>query len=48
MPTYLQKSDIYKVLNGFGLLILSTSKGILSGKDARLKNLGGEIIGEVY
>ncbi len=45
---YTKKKDIYKVLNGFGTLILSTSKGILSGKDARIKNLGGEIIGEVF
>ena len=45
---YLHKKDIYKFLNGFGLLILSTSKGILSGRDARLKNVGGEVIGEVY
>ena len=45
---YTKKSDIYKVLNGFGLLILSTSKGILSGRDARLNNVGGEILGEVY
>ena len=45
---YTKKKDIYKVLNGFGTLLISTSKGILSGKDARLKNLGGEIIGEVY
>ncbi len=45
---YTKKKDIYKVLNGFGTLILSTSKGILTGKDARVKNLGGEVIGEVY
>tara|TARA_Y100001935_G_C17288044_1_gene501571 strand:- start:103 stop:504 length:402 start_codon:yes stop_codon:yes gene_type:complete len=45
---YTKKKDIYKVLNGFGTLILSTSKGILSGKEARIKNLGGEVIGEVY
>lgn len=45
---YTKKKDIYKVLNGFGTLILSTSKGIVSGKEARLKNIGGEIIGEVY
>lgn len=45
---YTSKKNIYKVLNGFGTLILSTSKGILSGKDARLKNVGGEILGEVY
>ena len=45
---YTKKKDIYKVLNGFGTLILSTSQGILSGKDARLKNIGGEVIGEVF
>jgi small subunit ribosomal protein S8 len=45
---YTKKKDIYKVLNGFGTLILSTSVGILSGKDARIKNIGGEILGEVY
>jgi len=45
---YTKKKDIHKVLNGFGTLILSTSKGILSGKDARIKNLGGEVIGEVF
>lgn len=45
---YTKKKDIYKVLNGFGTLIVSTSKGILSGKEARIKNLGGEVIGEVY
>ena len=45
---YVSKKDIYKVLNGFGTLIMSTSKGILTGRDARLKNVGGEVIGEVY
>ncbi len=45
---FTKKKDIYKVLNGFGTLIISTSKGVLSGKEARLKNLGGEIIGEVF
>jgi len=45
---YTKKKDIYKVLNGFGTLILSTSVGILSGKEARIKNVGGEVLGEVY
>ena len=45
---YTSKKDIYKVLNGFGILLISTSKGILTGKEARLKNIGGEILGEVY
>ena len=45
---YVSKSNIPKVRNGFGIVIVSTSKGILSGKEARLKNVGGELLGEVY
>jgi small subunit ribosomal protein S8 len=45
---YKSKKEIYKVLNGIGILILSTSKGILTGKNARIKNVGGEVIAEVY
>ena len=45
---YLKKSDIPKVLNGFGISIISTSKGILTGKDARINNVGGELIGIVW
>ncbi len=45
---YVAKCDIPKVLSGFGLSILSTSKGVLSGKEARLKNVGGELIGEIW
>lgn len=45
---YLQKSQIPKVLNGFGVSFYSTSKGVLSGKAARLANVGGEYLGYVY
>lgn len=45
---YVAKKNIPKTLNGFGVSIISTSKGILSGRSARLKNVGGELIGEVY
>lgn len=45
---YVKKSSIPKVLNGFGESIVSTSKGLMSGKEARLFKLGGELIGEVY
>jgi len=45
---YVKKSKIPKVLNGFGESIISTSKGLMSGKEARLFKLGGELIGEVY
>jgi len=45
---YLKKKDIPKVLNGFGIAIMSTPKGILTGRAARLQGLGGEYIGEIY
>ena len=45
---YVGKSQIPKVLSGYGLSILSTSKGVLSGKHARLKNVGGELIGKIW
>ena len=44
---YVKKSQVPKVLSGFGICILSTSKGILSGRDARLNNVGGELLVEV-
>jgi len=45
---YVQKQRIPKILNGFGMCILSTPKGILSGKSARMNNVGGELIGVVF
>ncbi|MFC1771305.1 30S ribosomal protein S8 [Candidatus Margulisiibacteriota bacterium] len=45
---YVPKSKIPKILNGFGMAILSTSKGILSARTARLSNIGGELIGFIY
>ena len=35
------------VVGGLGIAIVSTSKGIMSGKQARTSNLGGEVIGYV-
>lgn len=45
---YIKKSEIKPVMSGFGLSIVSTSKGIMSGESARKQNLGGEIIAEVW
>ena len=45
---YVKKSAISKPLNGFGISIISTNKGILTGKQARLNSVGGELIGEIY
>ena len=41
-------SKIKKIRQGFGSQILSTPKGILSGKEARREKIGGEVICEVY
>lgn len=46
--SYVKAQKIPKVKQGRGLVILSTSKGILSGDKAKLDNLGGELICKVY
>jgi small subunit ribosomal protein S8 len=41
---YSEKAQLPKVLNGLGLAVISTSKGIMTDKDARKANVGGEVI----
>ena len=45
---YFKMKDIHKVRNGSGLLVLSTPKGILSGKDARHEQVGGEALFRIW
>lgn len=45
---YTGKDDIPKVLNGLGMAIISTSKGLLSDKQARQEAVGGEIICHIW
>jgi len=45
---YVKKDKVAKVLNGLGLSILSTSKGILTDKKAREMGVGGELLCIVY
>ncbi len=45
---YVKKDKVAKVLNGLGLSILSTSKGILTDKKAREMGVGGEVLCIVY
>jgi len=45
---YANSSSIPRVLNGLGINIISTSKGLMTGKKASSQNLGGEIICNVY
>jgi len=41
---YAGVNDIPRIMNGLGITILSTSKGVLTGKEAKKLNIGGEII----
>ncbi|MEG1705979.1 MAG: 30S ribosomal protein S8, partial [Clostridia bacterium] len=39
---------IPKVLNGLGIALVSTSKGIMTDKNARAQNLGGEVLAYIW
>lgn len=45
---YAKSNAIPKVLNGLGIAILSTSKGVITDKEARDLNIGGEVICYIY
>lgn len=45
---YVGSTDIPRVLGGYGVNIISTSKGLMSGKRARQEKVGGEILAQVY
>jgi small subunit ribosomal protein S8 len=45
---YVKKADIKRIKNGYGISVISTSKGIMTGDSARKLGLGGEIICEVW
>lgn len=45
---YVTKDELPVVLNSLGIAIISTSQGLMTNKDARKKNLGGEVICEIF
>jgi small subunit ribosomal protein S8 len=45
---YMEKARIPRIKYGFGTVILTTSKGILSGREARLQKTGGEVLCKVW
>jgi small subunit ribosomal protein S8 len=45
---YSGAEDLPRVLNGLGIAILSTSKGVITDKEARQLNIGGEVLCYVY
>jgi len=48
LRSYVNQNNIPRVLNGLGLAILSTSKGLLSDKQAKKESIGGEVICHVW
>ncbi len=45
---YVRATEIPPVRSGLGMVILSTSQGLMSGKDAHSKNLGGEYVCKIW
>ena len=45
---YSGKDNLPRVLNGLGVAIISTSQGVMTDKEARVKNIGGEVLCYVY
>jgi small subunit ribosomal protein S8 len=45
---YVHQRDIPRVLNGLGVSIMTTSKGIMTGNQARRQGLGGEVLAEIW
>lgn len=48
LRTYSSSKDMPRVLNGLGVAIVSTSKGLITNKEAKRENVGGEVICYVY
>lgn len=45
---YQKHSEIRRVHGGFGLSVVSTSKGLMTNKDAKKSNMGGEVLFEIW
>lgn len=48
LRVYVKNDEVPKVLNGLGIAIISTSKGILTDKQARAENIGGEVLAYIW
>ena len=48
LRVYAKSDEIPKVLNGLGIAIISTSKGIMTDKEARKEKLGGEVLAYIW
>ena len=48
LRVYAKAEEVPTVLNGLGISIVSTSKGVMTGKEARKQNLGGEVLAYIW
>ena len=48
LRVYAKANEIPRVLNGLGIAIISTSKGLMTEKEARENNLGGEVLAYIW
>ena len=48
LRVYARSEEVPKVLNGLGIAIISTSKGIMTDKQARKENIGGEVLAYIW
>jgi small subunit ribosomal protein S8 len=48
LRVYAKAEELPKVLNGLGIAIVSTSKGVMTGKQAKSESLGGEVLAYVW
>ena len=48
LRVYAKSDEIPQVLNGLGIAIISTSKGIMTDKEARKENIGGEVLAYIW
>jgi len=48
LKVYAKKTNLPKVLNNYGIAIISTPQGLMTNKQARKKGLGGEVVCELY
>ncbi|HJE20068.1 30S ribosomal protein S8 [Aliicoccus persicus] len=48
LRVYAKREELPKVLNGLGVALISTSEGVLTDKEARKRNVGGEVLAYVW
>ncbi len=48
LRVYAKADEVPSVLNGLGIAIMSTSEGVMTGRDAKAKSLGGEVLAYIW